>query len=198
MKTEKGSGTSIEKRDEGKCEREGDESQQPERRSTGIEIPERNSSRFPLLVAVSTRVVSSSSLSPPLNRILNPVLDLGLASVPRPLFHHLFRISIVSPFAERDGPTANRSPDSSLRPGLIHSTLRKRNLALESFQPQKTPRFISLSGATRHWAVDRGAVALKFICPRRDFEDEVTGNLFFFNLPKGSIQTYIYIKSFKI
>lgn len=49
MKTEKGSGTSIEKRDEGKCEREGNESQQPERRSTGIEIPERNSSRFPLL-----------------------------------------------------------------------------------------------------------------------------------------------------
>lgn len=193
MKTEKGSGTSIEKRDEGKCEREGDESQQPERRSTGIEIPERNSSRFPLLVAVSTRVVSSSSLSPPLNRILNPFLDLGLASVPRPLFHRLFRISIVSPFAERDGPTANRSPDSSLRPGLIHSTLRKRNLALESFQPQKTPRFISLSGTTRHWAVDRGAVALKFIYPRRDFEDEVTGNLFFFNLPKGSKRIYIYI-----
>lgn len=193
MKTEKGSGTSIEKRDEGKCEREGDESQQPERRSTGIEIPERNSSRFPLLVAVSTRVVSSSSLSPPLNRILNPFLDLGLASVPRPLFHRLFRISIVSPFAERDGPTANRSPDSSLRPGLIHSTLRKRNLALESFQPQKIPRFISLSGTTRHWAVDRGAVALKFIYPRRDFEDEVTGNpFFFFNLPKESKRIYIY------
>lgn len=191
MKTEKGSGTSIEKRDEGKCEREGDESQQPERRSTGIEIPERNSSRFPLLVAVSTRVVSSSSLSPPLNRILNPFLDLGLASVPRPLFHRLFRISIVSPFAERDGPTANRSPDSSLRLGLIHSTLRKRNLALESFQPQKTPRFISLSGATRHWAVDRGAVALKFICPRRDFEDELA--TFSFLIFRKEANVYIYI-----
>lgn len=149
MKTEKGSGTSIEKRNEGKCEREGDESQQPEKRSTGIEIPERNSSRFPLLVAVSTRVVSSSSLSPPLNRILNPFLDLGLASVPRPLFHRLFRISIVSPFAERDGPTANRSPDSSLRPGLIHSTLRKRNLALERVFNRKKPRGLSLLAGPR-------------------------------------------------
>lgn len=165
MKTEKGGGgTSIEKGDEGKCEWEGKgrgrESQQPERRSTGIEIPERNSSRFLLLVAASTRVVSSSPSRLPslssLDRILNPFLRSRFGNSSPSAFSPT--LSNIHPcLLPVRGGWANGQSVARFFFAARINPLRgyEKGIWRDVFQPQKIPRFISLSGATRHWAVDR-------------------------------------------
>lgn len=112
---------------------------EPERRSTGIEIPERNSSRFLLLVAVSTRVVSShpphrSRLPLPLSvspHFSNPSPDLGLARRPT-------NLPAFSPFLSniRLRGWANGQSVDSPRSGLIYST-EKGNLAFGDFSTAK-------------------------------------------------------------
>lgn len=141
-------------------ERGGGESQQPERRSTGIEIPERNSSRFLLLVAASTRVVSSSPsrLPPlsPLDRILNPFLRSRFGNSSPPAFSPT--LSNIHPclLPVRGGWANGQSLARfffAARINPLHGY--EKGIWRDVFQPQKIPRFISLSGATRHWAVDR-------------------------------------------
>lgn len=141
-------------------ERGGGESQQPERRSTGIEIPERNSSRFLLLVAASTRVVSSSpSRLPPLSsldRILNPFLRSRFGNSSPPAFSPT--LSNIHPclLPVRGGWANGQSVARfffAARINPLHGY--EKGIWRDVFQPQKIPRFISLSGATRHWAVDR-------------------------------------------
>lgn len=141
-------------------ERGGGESQQPERRSTGIEIPERNSSRFLLLVAASTRVVSSSPsrLPPlsPLDRILNPFLRSRFGNSSPPAFSPT--LSNIHPclLPVRGGWANGQSVARfffAARINPLHGY--EKGIWRDVFQPQKIPRFISLSGATRHWAVDR-------------------------------------------
>lgn len=141
-------------------ERGGGESQQPERRSTGIEIPERNSSRFLLLVAASTRVVSSSPsrLPPlsPLDRILNPFLRSRFGNSSPPAFSPT--LSNIHPcLLPVRGGWANGQSLARFFFAARINPLRgyEKGICGDVFQPQKIPRFISLSGATRHWAVDR-------------------------------------------
>lgn len=141
-------------------ERGGGESQQPERRSTGIEIPERNSSRFLLLVAASTRVVSSSpSRLPPLSsldRILNPFLRSRFGNSSPPAFSPT--LSNIHPcLLPVRGGWANGQSLARFFFAARINPLRgyEKGIWRDVFQPQKIPRFISLSGATRHWAVDR-------------------------------------------
>lgn len=141
-------------------ERGGGESQQPERRSTGIEIPERNSSRFLLLVAASTRVVSSSPsrLPPlsPLDRILNPFLRSRFGNSSPPAFSPT--LSNIHPcLLPVRGGWANGQSVARFFFAARINPLRgyEKGIWRDVFQPQKIPRFISLSGATRHWAVDR-------------------------------------------
>lgn len=141
-------------------ERGGGESQQPERRSTGIEIPERNSSRFLLLVAASTRVVSSSpSRLPPLSsldRILNPFLRSRFGNSSPPAFSPT--LSNIHPcLLPVRGGWANGQSVARFFFAARINPLRgyEKGIWRDVFQPQKIPRFISLSGATRHWAVDR-------------------------------------------
>lgn len=141
-------------------ERGGGESQQPERRSTGIEIPERNSSRFLLLVAASTRVVSSSPsrLPPlsPLDRILNPFLRSRFGNSSPPAFSPT--LSNIHPcLLPVRGGWANGQSLARFFFAARINPLRgyEKGIWRDVFQPQKIPRFISLSGATRHWAVDR-------------------------------------------
>lgn len=141
-------------------ERGGGESQQPERRSTGIEIPERNSSRFLLLVAASTRVVSSSPSRLPslssLDRILNPFLRSRFGNSSPPAFSPT--LSNIHPclLPVRGGWANGQSLARfffAARINPLHGY--EKGIWRDVFQPQKIPRFISLSGATRHWAVDR-------------------------------------------
>lgn len=141
-------------------ERGGGESQQPERRSTGIEIPERNSSRFLLLVAASTRVVSSSPSRLPslssLDRILNPFLRSRFGNSSPPAFSPT--LSNIHPclLPVRGGWANGQSVARfffAARINPLHGY--EKGIWRDVFQPQKIPRFISLSGATRHWAVDR-------------------------------------------
>lgn len=141
-------------------ERGGGESQQPERRSTGIEIPERNSSRFLLLVAASTRVVSSSPSRLPslssLDRILNPFLRSRFGNSSPPAFSPT--LSNIHPcLLPVRGGWANGQSLARFFFAARINPLRgyEKGIWRDVFQPQKIPRFISLSGATRHWAVDR-------------------------------------------
>lgn len=141
-------------------ERGGGESQQPERRSTGIEIPERNSSRFLLLVAASTRVVSSSPSRLPslssLDRILNPFLRSRFGNSSPPAFSPT--LSNIHPcLLPVRGGWANGQSLARFFFAARINPLRgyEKGICGDVFQPQKIPRFISLSGATRHWAVDR-------------------------------------------
>lgn len=141
-------------------ERGGGESQQPERRSTGIEIPERNSSRFLLLVAASTRVVSSSPSRLPslssLDRILNPFLRSRFGNSSPPAFSPT--LSNIHPcLLPVRGGWANGQSVARFFFAARINPLRgyEKGIWRDVFQPQKIPRFISLSGATRHWAVDR-------------------------------------------
>lgn len=133
---------------------------EPERRSTGIEIPEKE---FLAIPAARRSVDSCRFIPPPPSRSRLPPPP---PSFPSP-FHRISQtrsrfgkktnhpafspfLSFEYPSPRRGGwrPTANRSRPDSSRSGLICSTLRRIS-RLEIFQAQKNsqPRFISLSWA---------------------------------------------------
>lgn len=120
------------------------ESQQAERRSTGIEIPERNSSRFLLLVAVSTRVVSSSPSSQPHSK---PVPRSRFGNSSPPAFSrslsNIHRVSVRGEGWANGQSVARFFFAARINP--LHS-LRKENLALERwrFFSRKKSRGLSL------------------------------------------------------
>lgn len=125
-----------------------------------LKFRKRNSSRFLLLVAVSTRVVSSlphppvrayhhppPSFPSPFHRISQTRSRFG-KKTNHPAFSPFLSFEYPSPRRGGWRPTANRSGPDSSRSGLICSTLRRIS-RLEIFQAQKNsqPRFISLSWA---------------------------------------------------